>query len=626
MTFLNPSALFLIGLAPVILLLHIRRNRRKRVEVSALFLWPETLPSPTSQIGIRRLSDPLSLILQLLTLLCATLAAARPVPIALEVGEPVVIVADCSGRMRLAEPGIVLRETRAMLQRHPDAGIIRLSAVPEVIAAPGTRKKLPDLQPLASPSLEAPDYVAAFQLARDLLHNTGGVVKQGGVNPRIIWISDRPPLSDENLMTEFRPVKKAADNACVSIFSIEPAENASGEFSGFVEVRNHGAALWTGELRIDYDGRPHDVWELRLNPGTSWQGFFTGRLPEPNDKESQGLLSAFLLPAPGSDFVDALPEDNSAYAVAVPLSKRRILMNKGGDKFFELAMRADPVGEVEYIDSERGLSSLNRWPGLLALSDFRFLQDDTLLTTPEIGLLVAGLPGEQQVPKGGFASMLRVVDREHPVFRGVELTEVGVFIDQRDAVRIEGLLERFKQFRWSVRPMALAGSVPVVVAVENDALRSRALFLFFNSHTTDLPLRTAFPLLIANGTRWLTAREEGGRRGRGFFLGAPLPTGQGRQVFDIRNEQVNSSPSRPGFYQVRDVGGVVSWVAVNVDAAAISDAGAVGSEADLRVGTGHVTPQDPLRDVLWNGAFLLAVSVFLLLLADWELYRRRYIG
>lgn len=623
MTFLNPAALLLLGLAPVTVLLHFRRTLRRRIVVPALFLWPETLPPAAPQRGVRRLRDPLSLALQLLTLLCAALAAARPVPAG--DGGRAVIVADCSGRMRMAAPGLVAREAQAALARHPGAGLIAMDAAPEALLAPGEgRPDAAALRRLEEPSLAAPDTAAALALARDLLANT-----QGGGPGRVVWISDRPPPAAEGLEMVFRPAARRTDNIAITAFSAEPAENASGEFSGFVAVRNCGPAAWAGELRIEFDGRLHEVRELRLEPGGAWEGAFAGRLPVPGSEGARGLLTARLLDGAGAAFADALPEDNTAFAAAAPAEKRRVLVSTGGDPFFERAVLADPLGEAEFFDAAGGVPEPGARPALVALSGAAFPLAGQIARRRGVALIASGLPHGRAREPGGPAAPVRLAGRAHPVLRGVELDGVVAAVSGAEREGIAGFLRGFEAAGWTVRVLAEAGGAPFAAVGENEPAQARALFLFYDPGLTNLPLRTAFPVLIANGIRWLSERGEGPELGGQFLCGDVVPAGRGGVLLDANGRAVANPPLSPGFYQARDGAGVSRWVAVNVDAAALSLPAAEplaeneGGRRDAEGGGPAPLAARILSGPLWQA---LAAGALVLLLAEWELYRRRVIG
>ncbi len=96
--------------------------------------------------------------------------------------------------------------------------------------------------------------------------------------------------------------------------------------------------------------------------------------------------------------------------------------------------------------------------------------------------------------------------RNHPVMRFVDLSKVAV----EEALR--------------VRPLAAGKTLlesvggPLIFLLEEP--QRKAVFVGFDLFKTDLPLRVAFPLILANSLRWL---QPGGPRGLG-------PHGGGRDA------------------------------------------------------------------------------------------------
>src|SRR5690606_15771454 len=76
LSFLAPQALWLLALLPAVVALHFLRARRRRYEVSALFLWRRAQSAVARR---RRFSPTWLLAAQLLFVALAALALAQPV-------------------------------------------------------------------------------------------------------------------------------------------------------------------------------------------------------------------------------------------------------------------------------------------------------------------------------------------------------------------------------------------------------------------------------------------------------------------------------------------------------------------------------------------------------------------
>jgi len=100
MSFLNPAGLLFLLAIPAVVLLHLLKIRRRRVQVSSTLLWADSLRDQQASAPFRRLKPNLLLLLQILILLLLALALARPSRTTLVSGyERTVFVLDISASM-----------------------------------------------------------------------------------------------------------------------------------------------------------------------------------------------------------------------------------------------------------------------------------------------------------------------------------------------------------------------------------------------------------------------------------------------------------------------------------------------------------------------------------------------
>jgi len=101
MQLINPGALLLLGLVPILILIHSLKPKPKKFEVTNLFLWQEVLDERTGGVFIKRLVNNLPLLLQILAVILASVALAKPVwfytP---KVKGDVILVMDTSASMK----------------------------------------------------------------------------------------------------------------------------------------------------------------------------------------------------------------------------------------------------------------------------------------------------------------------------------------------------------------------------------------------------------------------------------------------------------------------------------------------------------------------------------------------
>ena len=79
MQLLNPIWLLLLGLIPVLLIIHSLKPKAREVDVTGLFLWKEVLKEARGGSRIQSLMKNLPLLLQILIIILSSLALAEPV-------------------------------------------------------------------------------------------------------------------------------------------------------------------------------------------------------------------------------------------------------------------------------------------------------------------------------------------------------------------------------------------------------------------------------------------------------------------------------------------------------------------------------------------------------------------
>ena len=104
MNFLNPAALWLLGLSLPLLALYFLKLKRQKVQVPSVLLWQEFIPSEQLATPFQRFRRNLLLLLQLLMLLLLALALARPyLKGGVSKRRSVVMVVDTSASMRATD-------------------------------------------------------------------------------------------------------------------------------------------------------------------------------------------------------------------------------------------------------------------------------------------------------------------------------------------------------------------------------------------------------------------------------------------------------------------------------------------------------------------------------------------
>ena len=187
MTLLAPGWLALLLLAGPVVLLHMRR--RRRVVVPSLHLWRSVTAAATPRLALRRPPPSAALFLQLLALLLAALALARPVLGAPGV-EHLVLLLDGGGGRDAAAFERALDEVARQVRAAPEGALWSLVLVSErprplAVRWPAATTTPADLAPPPAPGAAGADWEAAAALALRLVEDDALGHPQGGARPPV---------------------------------------------------------------------------------------------------------------------------------------------------------------------------------------------------------------------------------------------------------------------------------------------------------------------------------------------------------------------------------------------------------------------------------------------------------
>ena len=438
MTFLAPTALWLLALLPVVVALHYLRARRRRYEVPALFLWRR---AQTAVARRRRFSPTWLLVAQLLFVTLAAVALARPMLTGGERPDRVIIVdasasmaavADDATRLDLAK-----RQARALLGGASRIALIRAGLDARLTApvdAEGAELAvaLSDLQA----GDHAGDLLRAMELANAVLPGA-----------QVHVFTDHEAMLGA---AQVHRVDAQAENVGISAFEI-------GVGQAFVAVVASGARPAQVEVEL-LQGETQLARGTVLVPTTG-----TGSVTFPLADVS-GVVEARLIPPPG----DALTLDDVAYAGSRSL---QVVSNDSYEPLLR-ALMAVPLTTV----------------GVAPDAAFR----------PTADLKVVSRANADGLPPGNYLifppraaepeyQLISDWNRADPLMRFVDLRDVVVGLAaDRDVWEEEG---------WRV--LARTSDLTPVVRMRQDA-GGTTVQLAFHPAQSDVVLRPAFPALIAN--------------------------------------------------------------------------------------------------------------------------------
>ena len=643
MNFAAPAMLWWLLLAVPVVALYVLKVRLRRVPVSTLMFWDRVYQEKAPRSLFERLRHLTSLLLQLLLVALLAFALADPFTDAeARTARALVLVLDTSAGMAApldpADPAGETRLDAAKAEalslvrglRHRDTAAV-LTAGADAVVACGTTGHPPTLAAAlaAARQTDGPGAVPdALALARRLV--------AGKENGRVLLFSDRDPPAGPGGAAEnvtLLPVGGPGGNVAITAFQTRRSLTDPVGYEILAEVSNLSDAPAACRLDLDLADAPVDVVPLELGPGEVWRRTF-----EKTD-EAGGTLTAKLVfdDAPDAPPVqNLLAADDAARAVLPARDRVAVVLVTPGNLFLQQVFAANPLVDL-YLES--------------AVPD----------AVPDGAVLVLHQVVPPELPPGPVF----VVDprSDCDLFAvGTELTAPAV----RAAEAAEGspLLANVRLDRVEIpkaRALTPADGADVTVLAEADdaplfftARREtgKALVLAVDFDASDLPLRTAFPILAVNALTWFTdaAGELRPAAATGEVIAVPLPPGVESAEWSVVPPDGVADPlpaglgevtlgplAHAGLWHVAPVRpptrdptarfpNAAGWpagtipVAVNLTNPAASDTRVAAARSESADPAGAAGAAGGRPWWVW-----LAAAALILVSAEWWLYQRRFI-
>ncbi len=622
MNFVAPFALAFAALSLPILLLYMLKLRRRDVLVSSTLLWQRLLRDREANAPWQRLRRNLLLLLQLLILALLTLALARPFLLApTVVSGNLVLLLDGSASMQATDvsPSRFDAARRAALDLVAGLGpadgmtVILAGAQPRVLASATNdrtflRRVLEDVMPTDGSA----DWEAAFALV------AAGLV--GAPDGRVVLISDgalpeRLPALPGAGEVRFVRVGEGAGGDNLAIAALSTREGAAG-LQAFLRVVNYGATPAESLVEFTADGVLFDARRLAIPAHASANLTLTDL---PYDLR---VLQAHL------STEDALPLDDTAWAIHAPSASGRVLLISEGNLFLERALGAMPNIELVRLSPAQPLPEE---PYALTIYDGPVTGTLAAGSVWLVGPGAAGATGEGLAMRAGGLFTATAITRiavDDPLLRYVDLSDVHVL--QARAVEPPA----------GARVLVEAEGGPLLFVVERP--EGRLVVQTFALRDSDLPLQIPFPILVANLTDWLMPQGGGAlpalvRPGDAVALPSDpeaaeihvvAPDAARYELAVGESQPVFADTDRVGVYQIEQVGpsGAVLQsvaLAVNLFDEAESD---IAPRDEVWVGQSEVTAaarEEEGRREFWPWLAAAALGV---LTAEWWVYQRGTAG
>ncbi len=527
MNFLSPASLFLFGLAIPIIALYILKLRRRREPVSTLMFWEQLFKERQTTSLFQRLKHLLSLLLQLLFLALLVLAVARPqFAFITKSARQLILIVDRSASMNAvlnfdpdnskdAWPETESRLDSAKetalqivqgLRFMDEMSVISCHTRP-IIHTPFTRHQKTIRE--AIESIEPTDIKTDLKPAIDLAL----AVAQTKPNPEIIVLSDFQKISEEtladfqNIQTEdtnpddddqeqkrniklhLLQIGEENDNVGITQFCVRKSIVNAFDYETLLSVINTSDKEKKCSVELYFNESLFDVRPYTLSPGEIKTEIFS------NFTFEGGELKAVL------DIEDALKTDNVAYATLPIRESITVLLVTEENPFLRNALAVDEkinltvATPTEYETNTQDFEVVifDRYsPTSLGDGNFMFIYPPNSDTPPNIGTddaVATWKIGEEiETP------IITEWERTHPILQHVQLENVLIG----------------KAYAVTPPPTSkiLVRSFEAPVVFVDVTPKRKIVFAAINILESDLPLRIAFPVIMANTITWFVQGDK----------------------------------------------------------------------------------------------------------------------
>ena len=623
MNLTNPGALIWAGLAVPIVIFYILKIRMKRVPVSTVMFWEQVFEEKKPRSFWQTLRHLLSLLVQLIFLGLLVFAVTEPF-FNSEIRDQrrLVIVVDNSASMRATDANPTrLDAARASahklitsLKPHDEMAIMTAGNQPTVVCGLTShhrtlQKALDKIEFTDSPTR----VTSAVSVARRLLagHKRGQViVLTDGCFPEAKTLASAKDIVWESYGGE-------TPNVGITQFQVRRSLLDPVGYEILIEVSNFSDENVECRLDLELAGEIVDVIPLKLDANGNWSDV----LEKTSSAGGQFIASL--------DHEDEFSIDNDARAILPERRRLPVTLVTAGNLFLERVLEANDLVDLTVTQK-------------------------TPKAAPPNGVLVLHKPAVKKIPAGNVFVVQPVQPSDlwntQESIDNPLVTKQDEDSDLLTHVKLENVLmpEALRLEAKDIEPHVLVESAsedPIYLSYRRKA--DNVLVLTVNLDRGDLPLRTAFPIMVTNALAWFT-------EGKGE-LSEAVPTGEiadinlpaSLQKEDAASKSRNLVLADPNGNERLIPGGTETTIgplplsgvwrihepqednedwANNQMEVACNLTNAV--ESDLRMSE-EIEPQQRVVQAGFGGRpiwFYLVLLAWILVGTEWFLYQRRYIS
>ena len=607
--FFAPAALWFAAVLPVVVLFYLLKRKRVMKVVPSTLLWQKFLAETQASAPLQKLRHNWLLILQLLLLILAILALARPYFAGTSAGGRLeVVILDASASMQATDesPSRFEKARAGALKlvdsmRDTDQMIVLQTAASTEVKQSATSDKAALRRAIQScaPVDTSTRAHEALKLAETLIKNSPAseihLFSDGAVGALDDFNNSALPLS-------YHRVGKGSRNLGITTLDVKQNPENAAQRAVFTSVSNFSTNAQESQLEFKLDGQTLEVKTVSLAPQETKPFVFVAT------QERDGVFSVNLT---GQD--DLAADDRASVISLLPVPVK-VLLVTAGNRFLEKALRSAPNVELTVAPSMAGDADS---------FDVVALDNIAPALWPSQNILAFHTFDPVWFQGSGKVEGPAIVDWKsgHPLLRFVTFDNVQI----AETVAV-------KTPAWA---QSLADSPQTPLLLAGELGHQRIVWAGFDSLQSTWPLSVSFPIFIANAVEWLDPARvnasqlnvQAGQPFR-FLLGEktseaqirfpdgstrswPLNAGKGELIF--------GDTLRQGVYRLKAGTNNLSF-AVNLLDAAESN---ILPREELKLGKYVSAASATLRRAnleywRWLAAAALAVMLF-----EWWYYHRR---
>jgi hypothetical protein len=497
MNLVNPAALFLAGLAVPIVVFYILKIRLRRVPVSTLLFWQQIFEEKKRRSLWQRLRHLLSLLLQLAFLCLLVLALADPIFRWQQArARRTVVVVDNSASMnaidvsptRLSAAKTEAESLIEGMRLGDELAIIAAGTQPRVACGPTDHQRtlraaLRSIEPADGPT----KVTEAVALARRLLSGSEKI-------RRVVVLSDcgfdqAADLSRQEDVEIVNVGKKSGNLAITRLQARRSLLDPIG-YEILVEVANASDEPVSCRLELDLDDDPIDVVPLTLAAGEK-----SIRVFEKTSGEG-GRLRATI------DRGDSFLADNTAWAILPRRARQKVTLVTAGNLFLEKVFEAIPLIDLEIIKVPPDRKAPALGTELAGSAGSITVFDRNVAEILPAGHVLVIEP-ESSGPLWDLGETIHnpVVakqDKDSPLMLHIRLDNVLMPEARKLALKVPGKV---------LAESAAGDALYAVLDRPEPARQGKLVLLNVNLDKSDLPLQTAFPIMMTNLLNWFSGTK-----------------------------------------------------------------------------------------------------------------------